>query len=331
MTDMPLTEAPTTDASEPRLKHLPITFFAIVMGMMGLSLAFHAAAPVFRPAETLAGIVLWVGIAAAALIALAYLAKAVRYPGMVAWEWHHPVRLAFFPTITISLLLMATALAGHAEGLARVLWHIGVVGQGLLTLAVINGWIGHRSFQVGHLTPAWFIPAVGNVIVPIAGTDFGYIETSWAFFAVGMMFWGVLLTLVMNRLMFHDPIPGRLFPTMVILIAPPSVAFVAYVKMSGGSIDNFARVLIYAGFFFAALMLAELPKLVKLPFALSWWALSFPLAALTIASFLFARVAHTGFHLAVGYVGLVTVSLVVLGLIWRTGVAIARHEICHPE
>ena len=169
------------------------------------------------------------------------------------------------------------------------------------------------------------------MIVPIAGTDFGYIETSWAFFAVGMMFWGVLLTLVMNRLMFHDPIPGRLFPTMVILIAPPSVAFVAYVKMSGGSIDNFARVLIYAGFFFAALMLAELPKLVKLPFALSWWALSFPLAALTIASFLFARVAHTGFHLAVGYVGLVTVSLVVLGLIWRTGVAIARHEICHPE
>ncbi|MEZ5826290.1 MAG: hypothetical protein R3C97_16670 [Geminicoccaceae bacterium] len=62
-----------------------------------------------------------------------------------------------------------------------------------------------------------------------------------------------------------------------------------------------------------------------------WWALSFPLAAMTIASFLFARVAHTGFHLAVGYVGLVTVSLVVLGLIWRTGVAIARHEICHPE
>lgn len=241
------------------------------------------------------------------------------------------MRLAFFPTITISLLLMATALSGHNELIARVIWLVGVVGQGVLTVAVINGWISHRSFEVGHLTPAWFIPAVGNVIVPIAGVDFGYVETSWAFFAVGMMFWGVLLTLVMNRLVFHDPIPGRLFPTMVILIAPPSVAFVAYVKMSGGSIDNVARVLIYIGFFFAALVLAELPKLAKLPFSLSWWALSFPLAALAVASFLFARLEQSGFHQAVGSVVLVIVSGVVLGLIWRTGLAIARREICQPE
>lgn len=73
-----------TDSVEPRLKHLPITFFAIVMGLMGLSLAFHAATPFFKPAGTLAGVVLWVGIAAAVVIALAYLAKAVRHPGMVA-------------------------------------------------------------------------------------------------------------------------------------------------------------------------------------------------------------------------------------------------------
>ncbi|HCQ67667.1 MAG TPA: C4-dicarboxylate ABC transporter [Rhodobacteraceae bacterium] len=320
-----------TDAPEPRLKHYPVTFFAIVMGVMGLSLAFHGAAPLYKPAAAAGEIVLWIGIGVAALIALGYLAKAIRYPGMVAWEWNHPVRLAFFPTITISLLLMATALSSHNEPLARAIWHVGMVGQGLLTLAVINGWISHRAFDVGHLTPAWFIPAAGNVIVPIAGADFGYVETSWAFFAVGMMFWGVLLTLVMNRLVFHDPIPGRLFPTMVILIAPPSLAFLAYVKLSGGVVDNFARVLIYAGFFFAALVLAELPKLVKLPFAISWWALSFPLTALAAASFLFARLEQSAFHQAVGSVVLVVAVGVVLGLIWRTGLAIARHEICQPE
>ena len=32
------------------------------------------------------------------------------------------------------------------------------------------------------------------------------------------MFWIVLLTLVMNRLIFHDPLPDRLVPTLVILI-----------------------------------------------------------------------------------------------------------------
>lgn len=321
----------TDTSAEPRLKHFPITFFAIVMGLMGLTLALHAASPFYPLAGTASAIALWVGLAAAAVIAAAYLAKALRYPGMVAWEWRHPVRLAFFPTITISLLLMATALATSFPDLARLVWLAGVAGQGVLTVAVINGWISHRSFEVGHLTPAWFIPAVGNVIVPVAGAEFGYIETSFAFFAVGMMFWGVLLTLVMNRLIFHDPIPGRLFPTMVILIAPPSVAFVAYVKMTGGVVDGFARVLIYSGYFFAALVLAELPRLAKLPFALSWWALSFPLAALSIASFLFARIEHSGFHQTVGLIVLLVLVVVVIGLLLRTAKAVAGREICVQE
>lgn len=320
-----------TDTTEPRLKHYPITFFAIVMGLMGLTLAFHAASPIYKLAETAAQVMLWFGIVVAAVIAAVYFAKALRYPGMVAWEWHHPVRLAFFPTITISLLLMATALSAHYPQAARIVWMVGVAGQGVLTVAVINGWISHRSFEVGHLTPAWFIPAVGNVIVPVAGAEMGYIEISWAFFAVGMVFWGILLTLVMNRLVFHDPIPARLLPTMVILIAPPSVAFVAYVKMTGGVVDGFARALIYTGYFFAALVVAELPRLARLPFALSWWALSFPLAALAIASFLFARIEHNGFHQTVGLVVLLVLVLVVAGLILRTALAIARNEICRPE
>ena len=320
-----------SEAPPNRLEHFPITFFAIVMGLMGLTLALHAATPLYPMAGPVAQGVLWLGIVVAIAIAALYIAKALRYPGMVAWEWHHPVRLAFFPTVTISLLLLATALAPQFPTFAEPLWLVGVVGQGVLTIAVISGWVSHRSFEVGHLTPAWFIPAVGNVIVPVAGAEMGYIEISWLFFSGGMMFWGVLLTLVMNRLVFHDPIPGRLFPTMVILIAPPSVAFVAYVKMTGGVIDGFGRALIYAAYIFAALVVMQLPKLAKLPFALSWWALSFPLAALAIASFLFARIEATLAHEVVGVVVLLLLIVVVAGLVLRTIKAIARHEICHPE
>jgi len=320
-----------SDQPHSRLEHFPITFFAIVMGLMGLTLALHAATPFYPMAAPVATAVLWIGIATAVAIALLYLAKALRYPAMVAWEWHHPVRLAFFPTVTISLLLLATALRSHVPAAAEPLWLIGVIGQGVLTLAVITGWISHRSFEVGHLTPAWFIPAVGNVIVPVAGAEMGYIEISWLFFSGGMMFWGVLLTLVMNRLVFHDPIPGRLFPTMVILIAPPSVAFVAYVKMTGGVVDGFGRGLIYAAYIFAALVVFQLPKLAKLPFSLSWWALSFPLAALAIASFLFARLEGTGFHQGMGAVVLAVLMVVVIGLVLRTIRAIANNEVCQPE
>lgn len=318
------------DAPQNRLEHYPVTFFAIVMGLLGVTLALHAASPVYKIAEPASTAMLWVSIAALAVIGFFFLAKAMRYPAAVAAEWHHPVRLAFFPTITISLLLLATAMLSHFPEIARWVWLIGVAGQGVLTIAVISGWISHRSFEVGHLTPAWFIPAVGNVIVPVAGARMGYIETSWLFFAGGMMFWGVLLTLVMNRLVFHDPIPGRLFPTMVILIAPPSVAFVAYVGMSG-VVDGFARALIYAAYIFAALVVVQVPKLAKLPFALSWWALSFPLAALTIASFLFGRMEGSRFHQNVGTGALVILILVVLMLVFRTVKAIINGEICKPE
>lgn len=118
---------------------------------------------------------------------------------------------------------------------------------------------------------------------------------------------------------------------MVILIAPPSVAFVAYVMMTGGVIDGFGRRLIYTAYILAALVAMQLPKLAKLPFALSWWALSFPLAALAIASFPFARIEATLAHEVIGVVVLLLLILVVAGLVLRTVKAIANHEICHPE
>lgn len=311
--------------------HFPITFFAVAMGLSGLTLALHAAAATLPWAAAFSAISLWVGIAAFAGIALVYLFKAALYPAAVRGEWIHPVKLAFFPAASISLLLTATALYTAYPAAAHVIWLMGIIGQGVLTIAVVSGWISHRSFEVGHLTPAWFIPAVGNVIVPVVGVRLGYTEISWLFFSGGLVFWIVLLTLVMNRLVFHNPIPARLFPTLVILIAPPAVAFVAYLNLMPGQIDPFARILLNTAYVFAALVLVQVPKLVRLPFALSWWALSFPVAALSIASFSYAQVAASGGHLVIGYLALAALVMIIVGLVVRTLLAIAHNEICRPE
>ncbi len=319
-----------TEQEFSKLAHFPVTFFAIVMGLMGMTLALHAGAPAF-PWMGAASSLLWlISAAVMAVVSVFYLAKCLRYPGMIAQEWHHPVKLAFFPTITVSLLLLATATHAHAPELAEWIWLVGVIGQGVLTIAVVTGWISHRSFEVGHLTPAWFIPAVGNVIVPVLGARIGYIEISWLFFSGGILFWIILLTLVMNRLIFHDPIVARLFPTMMILIAPPAVAFIAYVGMTG-EVDGFARVLMNSGYIFAALVLAQVPRLVKLPFALSWWALSFPLASLSIASFRFSQLDGSREHQTIAVIVLGVLALVIGGLIVRTFQAIVRGEVCQPE
>ena len=316
--------------NQSRLANLPITFFAIGMGMMGLTLALRAAETTFAAGHRVSMAVLWVSVAMLLTVGFLYLAKALRYPEKVVEDWHHPVKIAFFPAISISLLLLATALIEVAPGIARPLWLFATGLQGVLALSVISAWIGHRSFQTQMMTPAWFIPAVGNVIVPLAGARLGYIELSWLFFSGGLIFWIILLTLVMNRLMFHDPMPGKMVPTLMILVAPPAVAFSAWLQLSG-EVGAFGHFLLSAAYVFALLVTTQAAKLRRLPFALSWWALSFPIAALAIASFGYAHKAGSEPHRWIGE-GLLVLLIIVVGLlVMRTAMAIRAGTICIPE
>ncbi|KGF68340.1 C4-dicarboxylate ABC transporter [Hoeflea sp. BAL378] len=317
-------------AKPDRLENFPVTFFAVMMGLLGLVLAMTAAEQAAGASGAASQFILGAAVAVFAVLAVFYGLKLVRHPAAVRAEWNHPVRIAFFPTISISLLLLGTALAPRMPGLAYGVWSLGVAAQGILALSVVANWIGHRPFQPIHLSPAWFIPAVGNVVVPLAGVGFGAVELSWLFFSAGLLFWIVLLTLVMNRLIFHEPLPSRLMPTLVILIAPPAVAFVAWVRLTG-DVDAFARILLNIGYVFALIVLTQAPRFFRLPFALSWWALTFPVAALSVASFVFARETGSEPHRMVGFGLTAVLALAVATLAVRTAQAIRAKAICQPE
>lgn len=325
MTDTFVSEEPA------RLALFPITFFASVLGLSGLTLALHTAEAHFQVGHVVSVLSLLVTVCVFLSLAAIYVTKAIRHPKAVQEEWHHPVKLAFFPTISISLLLIATALRPLSMDLALGIWVVGMIGQAALTLAVISNWIGHRAFQTAHISPAWFIPAVGNLVVPIAGLSFGFIELSWLFFSIGLIFWIILLTLVMNRLIFHDPLPGRLLPTLVILIAPPAIGFLAWLQLNEGVLDAFGRVLYYNALGFAAIVAMQARGFTKLPFALSWWALSFPIAALTLATFRYGTLSASGPHLSLALGFLALLVAIIIGLVSRTLLAVSRNEICQPE
>lgn len=319
----------TEQAAEPpreRLSHFPISVFGVTMGLFGLSLALRAGG--FGAMAQIAG---WTAASVLGLLLALYALKALRHSAAVAEEWGHPVRLAFFPAISISALLLATFLRETAPAAANAIWIAGAAVQAVLTLVVISAWISHRSFGAGQLSPAWFIPAVGNVVAPLAGVPLGHVEASWYFFSVGLVFWLILLTLVFNRLIFHDPLPGKLRPTLVILVAPPAVAFLAWLQLGGAATDPAARILINAGYFFAALVALQVPALLRLPFALSFWALSFPLAALTTASFRHAEATGSALHRGAGMLLLALLVLTIAGLVIRTLRAAMAGEICRPE
>lgn len=318
----------TEDIIQPssRLPHFPIGFFSMTMGLFGTALAFHAAG--------LSGVSLALaGLAAAAFIILVgfYAAKIVAFPSAVIAEWNHPIKIAFFPAFSISLMLAATLLLNISPVLANVVWSVGAILQAILTLAVITSWIGHRGFGAGHMSPVWFIPAVGNVVAPVAGMPLGYVDASWYFFSVGVLFWIILLTLVINRLVFHDPLPGKLRPTLVILIAPPAVAFLAWVQLNGGVIDAPARMFLSLGLFFTALVSIQIPGFLRLPFALSFWALSFPFAAMTIACFRYADLSESTPIESLGWGILAALVVIITALAGRTLLAVLRGEVCQPD
>ncbi|MCA8906410.1 MAG: SLAC1 anion channel family protein [Rhodospirillaceae bacterium] len=323
------TETATPAGEHGWLEHFPISFFAVVMGLSGLALATMRLEHCVEATDLTAGRVLTLLAAGAfVLIALVYATKLARHAHQVHWEWNHPVRISFFPAISIGLVLVGTALARFQPDVAIVVWGIGVALHLLATLTVVAAWIGHRPFQHLHLNPAWFIPAVGNVLVPIGGMHFGLVELSWFFFSVGILFWLILLTLVFNRLVFHDPLPERLLPTLVILIAPPAVGFVSWAALTGG-LDAFGRILFYAAVIFALVVATQLRRLSRLPFTMSWWAYSFPVAAFTVASFRYAELTGVDTFCWVGFAAY-GVLAAVIGLLTVQTIA-RRHEICQPE
>lgn len=317
-------------AAHSRLEHVPVGMFAVVMGLAGLTLATMRLEHVSGIHTIAPGILLAVTAAAFIAIAAFYGAKALKHPRAVRADWNHPVRIAFFPAASISLILIATALTPMHPGWGEIIWGAGTALQLVLTLAVVSAWIGHRTFEAAHLNPAWFIPAVGNILVPIAGMRLGHAEISWFFFSVGILFWIVLATLVFNRLIFHAPLPERLMPTLMILIAPPAVGFVSWIGLTGG-IDPFARILYYSGVLFALIFATQIGKVSRLPFMITWWAYSFPLAALTISTLAYGDAVGSAGLLVAGQILYGLLVAVIAMLLARTGMAMARGDICKPE
>ncbi len=323
---------PEKDDGEPRLAHLPVTFFAVVMGLAGLSLAWLRAAALIGAPDLVGVVLFWFALVVDLAVLVAYGIKVVRYRDAARAELRHPIRLAFVPTVTIAFLLLATAGQEIVEPLARVLWWVGAGGQLVLALFVIGSWIARDSFATAHVNPAWFIPVVGMVVVPLAGVRFAPPEISMFFFSVGLLLWIALLPMVLSRLFVHEhPVPGQLLPTLAVLIAPPAVGFLSLLKLNGGVIDVAAEILFDVAVFFTLVFVTQVGRLHRIPFFLSWWAYSFPLAGLSVATTAVAGAYGAAWAMAIAWVLLVAVSALVVLLVGRTGAAVLAGRICVPE
>ena len=312
-----------------RFDYFPVSLFGSVMGLTGLSVAWRLAHVRYGAPEWTAEAIGVAAVAAFLMVTLGYAVKLVTAPDAVRAEFRHPIAGNLFGTFLISLLLLPIILAPVALRLAQVMWGAGAIGMVVFAWIIVSRWMSDRQ-QIAHTTPAWIVPVVGLLDAPLALPGLGLPPMHGVMvlgLAVGLFFAVPLFTLIFSRLVFEPPMPDALQPTLLILVAPFAVGFSTYVATTG-QVDLFAQSLYVLTLFMLAVLLGRLRNLLGCcPFRVSWWAVSFPLAASAIAALRFAA-AEPGLitdTIALAMLALATVAIA--GLLVRTLVGVARGEL----
>ena len=329
MTGVSVTAAFATIAIRSRFDYLPVSLFGSVMGLTGLSVAWQIVHARYGVPDWVATGVAVAAISAFILLTLGYATKLVSAPAAVLSEFRHPVAGNLFGTILISLLLLPIILVPVDLRLAQAVWAIGAVGMVVFAWLVVSRWLSVRQ-QVAHATPAWIVPMVGLLNVPLALPTLGLPPMHGVMvlgLAAGLFFAVRLFTLVFSRLVFEPPMLDALQPTLIILVAPFAVGFSSYVATTG-HVDLFAESLYVLTLFMLVALVGRLRHLPTCcPFRVSWWAVSFPLAASATAALRFAagRPGMLTDAIALALLALPTVTMV--GMLVRTLVGVARGEL----
>lgn len=319
----------TGGARAEKLAHLPFPLFAVPMGFGGLGLGWREAsrvlgAPVvIGEALLAAAAIIWV------LVAVLHAMRALRHPAALAGDLKHPVRSAFAGAISIGLMLVAGGAIPYAPDLAASIWGIAVVLH-----LVVGVWL-FRSLlnaprEAAALTPPLLIPLVGNVVAPIFGARLGFAGLSWMLFGIGIVLWVSVQPLLLGRIFNGPPLPERLRPTLVIFLAPPAVSSVALAQLTG-SFGPVSLALFGYATFLVLVYLVMIRDFLRVPFAMSWWGLTFPTATFTVAALLAAESYSADWQAPALWFVLAAASAILAAVTARTLKALFDGHLLQPE
>ncbi len=245
----------------------------------------------------------------------------IAYPDAVRHDLDHPVAASFFPTMPIAIVVIALDFLKYpelffsssiSEEVAFWLWLIGSVGIFFAGFVVLPRIYRSSSIDLTHANFGWFIPPVANLLIPVGGFELAVVfperfEVTFLLsiigFGAGLILFLWVGALVYQRYVLHALPPSKFAATSFIAIAPTAIIAVSLFKLmrlfeAGTPIDVSAEsvralstigILLAWGFAVWAFGMAVVIVLtyvrhLELPYALSWWAYTFPLGALAVSS-----------------------------------------------
>lgn len=329
-------------------------WFAAVMGTGVLALTTHVLAGHWAWLAWPAVALHWFNSLLFVILSVPWLTRWLRFRPAAMQTMLHPVQANFYPTFSISLLVLAAQwrVFTPCVEVALAFWWLGVALHFMFSFAVLFFMFRGEHVAVDHVTPAKFIPAVGLVVMPLAGgpllAEMDGSMREWALtlnaigLGAGSMMYVGLLGMALQRSYLHRPAQGILTPTIWIHLAPIGVIPVSLMNLLEQLPYPAAReaatvlMLLVWGFGCWWLVMASLLTLAaknagQLPFALSWWAFTFPLGAFVAESLRLNRLLGLDSVFTVGVAAWLLLWVFWLVTVWRTARGVLSGAIFQPH
>lgn len=263
-----------------RISPVPVNYFAIVLGLLGLGLSWRYGSSIgLLPAWPghvllLTGAVLWF------FLLCTYIYKWVCQKNAALEELHHVIQCCFISLIPITTLLMGITVLPYSRVFSWLLLAAGIIGQ--LGFAAYRGGGLWRGTHVDEATtPIIYLPAVAaNFVCASAMGATGHLLWGTLFFGAGMLSWLSLEAAILHRLRTMQALAAAARPVIGIQLAPAFVGCAAYLSINGGVVDVVALALIGYGILQAIFLVRLLPWAFEEGFTPSFWAFSFGLASM---------------------------------------------------
>ncbi|WP_329193854.1 MULTISPECIES: TDT family transporter [unclassified Streptomyces] len=311
------------------LRHLGPNWYACVMGTAIVANA-GATLPHQLPGQRVACQLVW-ALSAVALAALltARAGHWLHHRDQARTHLLDPAVAPFYGCLAMALLavgagtlLVGKDLIGTPAAVAAdtVLYTAGTVIGLLMAVLVPYLMVVRHRIEPGQATPVWLLPlvspmvsaAVGPLLIPhlpAGQAREAMLLGCYALFGVSLLATLVMLPLVFGRLVFSGPLPLALTPTLFLVLgplgqsttavnqlsdmaplsigAPYAHAFGAFAVVYGVPVTGFALLWLAL----AAAMLVRAAR-AGMGFAMTWWALTFPVGTCVTGATGLAR--HTG-------------------------------------
>ena len=289
------------------IKNFTPSWFASVIGTGILAITTLLYSSYIHWLRDVAFLLFYLNVALFFLLLAPWILRWAKYREDAWADLEHPVLSNFYATIAIGMVVLAAdfIVIGRQIQVGEIFWTLGTFAT--VVFAVLTPYLMFRGGHVklDHINPAWFIPPVGLIVIPVAGGLLlpHFSGEAWEVLVFLNYFgWGAgffiylsLLAICMYRFILHNPMPNILAPTIWINLGPIGAGTVALYNLVNNSPFITTKEPFYVfglllwGFgiwwvIMAIVMTLHYLRSVSLPYAMSWWAFTFPLGAYVAAS-----------------------------------------------